>query len=328
MSGQNPKISVIVPIYNAERSFMRCINSILAQTFIDFELLLVDDGSTDGCASICDEYATLDPRVRVFHKENGGVSSARNLGLDNARGEWVAFCDSDDYVLPEWLANYLEGDDGNVAIISQGMIAKKNPGTPEAYEKRFLAGRSFVEDIPSALTLLFESGLGGYIGNKFYKHDLIESRKVRFREWIRYQEDEIFQYDYLRAGDKISYVDKAAYIYYPPEWEKKYSRAGQLDKNLLRFELLSQFIDLPDNSLRRYLEDECKLDLLDSCQCGSLSERIAGVERLRVFVKEHSNTIGLHPLLIQFIIYDRTYLLSVLAIGVNRFLRKMLRKTR
>ena len=103
-----PKISVIVPVYNAEKYLHRCIDSILSQTFTDFELLLIDDGSKDGSGAICDEYAAKDNRVRVFHKENGGVSSARNLGLDNACGEWVTFVDADDYVRPSYLATYIE----------------------------------------------------------------------------------------------------------------------------------------------------------------------------------------------------------------------------
>lgn len=91
MNNPNPKISVIVPVYNAEKYLHRCIDSILAQTFADFELLLIDDGSTDKSGEICDEYADKDARIRVFHKANGGVSSARNVGLDNALGEYICF---------------------------------------------------------------------------------------------------------------------------------------------------------------------------------------------------------------------------------------------
>ena len=94
----NPKISVIIPVYNAESTLRRCVDSVLAQTFTDFECLLINDGSKDKSGEICDEYAIRDSRVRVFHKENGGVSSARNVGLDNATGEWIAFVDSDDWV--------------------------------------------------------------------------------------------------------------------------------------------------------------------------------------------------------------------------------------
>ncbi len=102
-----PQISIIVPVYNIEKYFHRCVDSILSQTFTDFELLLINDGSNDNSGAICDEYAAKDARIRVFHKENGGVSSARNLGLDNAKGEWITFVDSDDYVKPDYLSNLL-----------------------------------------------------------------------------------------------------------------------------------------------------------------------------------------------------------------------------
>ena len=103
--GVSPKVSVIVPVYKVEKYLPECIDSILAQTFTDFELILVDDGSPDNSGKICDDYATRDSRIRVFHKENGGVSSARNFGIDNARGEWIALMDGDDSWLPRHLEN-------------------------------------------------------------------------------------------------------------------------------------------------------------------------------------------------------------------------------
>ena len=90
--------SVIVPVYNTEKYLHRCIDSVLAQTYQDFELLLIDDGSQDSSGAICDEYAARDSRVKVFHKENGGVSSVWNVGLDHARCEWITFVNSDDYI--------------------------------------------------------------------------------------------------------------------------------------------------------------------------------------------------------------------------------------
>ena len=98
-----PTISVIVPVYKVEPYLRQCVDSILGQTFRDFELILVDDGSPDGCPAICDEYAEQDSRVKVIHKENGGLSSARNAGLDVAKGEYIAFVDSDDWIHPEML---------------------------------------------------------------------------------------------------------------------------------------------------------------------------------------------------------------------------------
>lgn len=126
MENHNPKISVIVPVYNVEKYLRRCVDSILAQTFTDFELLLIDDGSKDKSGEICDEYAKTDNRVKVFHKENGGVSSARNLGLDNAKGEWICFCDADDWVLSEWLQAFSLLILGNEDIIFSGYISIYN----------------------------------------------------------------------------------------------------------------------------------------------------------------------------------------------------------
>lgn len=120
----NPKISIIVPVYKVEKYLYRCIDSILSQSFTDFELLLIDDGSPDNCGATCDDYAAKDPRVRVFHKENGGVSSARNLGLENAVGEWIWFVDSDDTVEANALNiinTYIENADGSELCFYFGM---------------------------------------------------------------------------------------------------------------------------------------------------------------------------------------------------------------
>lgn len=97
----NPRISIIVPVYKVESYLNKCIDSILNQTFEDFELILVNDGSPDKCGEICEDYAKKDSRIRVFHKENGGQATARNFGIDVARGEYIGFVDSDDYIEPE-----------------------------------------------------------------------------------------------------------------------------------------------------------------------------------------------------------------------------------
>lgn len=101
MPYEKPLLSIIVPVYNVENYLQKCIDSILAQTFTDFELILVDDGSPDNCPALCDAAAAKDARIRVLHQKNGGLSAARNAGLDVARGEWIGFVDSDDYIAPE-----------------------------------------------------------------------------------------------------------------------------------------------------------------------------------------------------------------------------------
>ena len=121
-----PKVSVIIPVYNVEKYLPQCIDSILAQTFTDFELILVNDGSKDCSGNICDEYAQKDSRIVVIHKENGGASSARNRGLDIAKGEWISFIDSDDYVTPNYLSNLISEAQANCAsLVIQGHIYQK-----------------------------------------------------------------------------------------------------------------------------------------------------------------------------------------------------------
>lgn len=132
-----PKISVIVPVYNTEKYLNRCIDSILAQTFTDFELLLIDDGSKDNSGTICDEYAAKDSRVRVFHKENGGVSSARKLGLDNAQGEWITFVDSDDRIDVSYLYFFIDNLKSKIDLIVTS-ASKDKSITKEEYIKGIL----------------------------------------------------------------------------------------------------------------------------------------------------------------------------------------------
>ena len=115
-------ISVIVPVYNVEPYLRQCIDSILAQNYTDFELILVDDGSSDNCSAICDGYAAKDSRIRVFHQENAGVSAARNAGITAARGEYIAFIDSDDWVVPTYLNRmYMQLIEHNADISVCGM---------------------------------------------------------------------------------------------------------------------------------------------------------------------------------------------------------------
>lgn len=113
-----PQISVIVPVYKVEKYLRECVDSILAQTFADFELILVDDGSPDNCGAICDEYAARDSRVRVIHQENQGVSAARNAALDAAQGEFIAFVDSDDVINAHYLEVLLSGMDDETDIVA------------------------------------------------------------------------------------------------------------------------------------------------------------------------------------------------------------------
>ena len=143
-------ISVIVPVYKVEPYLNQCVESILCQTYSDLEILLVDDGSPDRCGQICDEYAKQDCRVKVFHTRNEGLSAARNLGLQNAKGEYIGFVDSDDWIEPEMyevLLKRLEETESNVCICG----FYQEPGT---YEKDFQPDEAVYQDVDALKALL------------------------------------------------------------------------------------------------------------------------------------------------------------------------------
>lgn len=199
-----PKISVIVPVYNVEKYLPKCIDSILQQTFTDFELLLIDDGSPDNSGKICDEYAAKDSRIRVFHKENGGASSARNLGLDYAKGEWIAFSDSDDYVSPAYL------EDMAKYIISKSslVISEYNMKGKNALQLTtcYLTG---IE----AIQYYFEKKVSKLSGpvSKLYNRSILKKNNIRFPIGIHMGEDAIFILRYLNVVNGISFVGKCNY---------------------------------------------------------------------------------------------------------------------
>ena len=199
-------ISVIIPVYNTEKYLRKCVESILSQTFTDFELLLINDGSTDSSGAICDEYAQKDTRVRVFHKENGGVSSARNLGLDKARGQWITFVDSDDYVEPEMLSCIHQYEDEE--LIAMSYIYEKEPVIE--YEKLkdkkiLLSSRNLTE------ILMLGAFMTPY--SKFYKREIIEIHKIRFNERLTAREDTLFVWVYLLRIENIRTIDLSLYHY-------------------------------------------------------------------------------------------------------------------
>ena len=224
ISGPAPKISVIVPVYKTEKYLPECIESVLAQTFTDFELILVDDGSPDNSGAICDAYAARDPRIRVFHKENRGVSSARNLGLDHARGEWIAFVDSDDTVGEKYLEHlWSEGPAAGTLVVS-GLTDLDEKGR-ETRRLQFSAGTCPVREAFREKQLY----LYGYPFSKLYDARVVARERLRFDPEISMAEDMLFMADYLRFASAI--VFRAActdYCYW--------FRSGSLSKRYEPFE--------------------------------------------------------------------------------------------
>ena len=211
------RISVIIPVYNAERYLPTCIESLLVQTMPDFELLLINDGSTDNSKAVCDRYAAQDRRIRVFDSPNRGVSAARNLGLDQARGEFVVFVDSDDWVVPEHLQQFTESGIGEDGIAFTNLFEER-PGrrkTPRTRiytmsDCRVMSGHN--DCMPVIADLLRHRGFG-WTWNKMFSRATIERLELRFDESLHYAEDEVFTIQYCAHITHIVTFSRPTYHY-------------------------------------------------------------------------------------------------------------------
>ena len=201
-----PKISIIVPVYKAEKYLHICIDSILAQTFTDFELILVDDGSPDNSGKLCDEYASKDNRIKVVHKKNGGVSSARQAGIDKAIGEYTIHADPDDWVestMLEELYKKAKEDNADIVICDYW----------EEFEnsQRYISQAPSSTDRHSLLSDMLNQKLHGSCCNKLVKRECYEI--VKFPVGLNYSEDLYVNINFVNNGAKVGYLNKAFYHY-------------------------------------------------------------------------------------------------------------------
>lgn len=213
-------LSIIVPIYNVEDYLEECIQSILKQTFQRFEIILVNDGSSDSSGVICDEYKKKDNRIKVIHKENGGVSSARNIGLENAMGKYVAFVDPDDTIdfrMYEIMINKAINDDVDIVVCKIKIINNKLKIDKESKVWRVVNCKIVKEDIeknliPDILTNGQYSMTSSV--NKIYKIDLLKKTNIKFDEEMSHGEDARFNLLLIQEANSIEFIDKALYNYY------------------------------------------------------------------------------------------------------------------
>lgn len=203
-----PKISVIVPVYKVEAYLHRCLDSIIGQTYGNLEIILVDDGSPDNCGAICDEYAT-DPCVRVIHQENGGVSAARNAGLRVATGEWIGFVDGDDWIEPDMYAYLLQlGLEHGADVVQCGFFLEDEFTSEEMFcasEERFLPGNAEqfgIEDWKQ---------IGNSTCNKLYRAECV--RDVLYDPECSMGEDLLFNLHVLQHGSGIVLGAQTKYHY-------------------------------------------------------------------------------------------------------------------
>ena len=202
----NTLISIIIPVYNAQEYLDQCIRSVLQQDYRSFELILVDDGSTDRSAAIIDDWAGKDDRIRTFHKENGGQSSARNLGLDRAEGDFISFIDADDYVTPDYLSYLLSlfVPDCRMTACNHWIVRKKNRTANSDSDDRVFARIEAFEEV------LFHGCIDVAPWGKLYRREVFDT--LRFPEGRIFEDTWIFG-DILDRTDRISFGCKCCYYY-------------------------------------------------------------------------------------------------------------------
>lgn len=224
------RFSVIVPIYNAENTLQRCVDSIINQDCVDFELILVNDGSTDHSGAICDVFCSLDKRIRSVHKENGGVSSARNIGLKMSKGEWIVFVDADDALEQNWLSVFAD----NVYNLGSQILV--------TLRAKMLDGNICQEVLHSNHTGLidkdafYRGGQFGYLWNKCFSKDIIDSAKIRFDESMKCFEDEMFILEYSKYIHSFYIPDTPPmYNYFLPQFDVKYQADSVFSRQYYRY---------------------------------------------------------------------------------------------
>lgn len=314
-------ISIIVPVYNTEKYLHRCVDSILEQTYTDFELLLINDGSTDSSGAICDEYAMRDSRVRVFHKENGGVSSARNLGLDNANGEWIAFVDSDDYVFPIWLENYEElYKKYSTDLICQGFQTDR-PLNVTLKDTTY--GISNIGTTIDVIEKLLHNNILGFCWNKLFQSNIINTNKLRFRENVSLKEDEIFAIEYMKYSTTCICTDKVGYYYHVPEWQDKYNIASEQCEIICQtlYSLATDIFSDKSNEVYVYYRRQLIDFYFQQC-IYSKSNKFKYIKGLREFIKKDFLTVPISWFTKSVILVDSTMCISSLIILLHAGIKK------
>lgn len=203
-----PKVSIIIPVYKVETTIHKCLDSFLAQTLKEWEIVLVDDGSPDRSGQICDEYATKDSRFRIIHQQNAGVSAARQAGLETVTGEYVIHSDPDDWVEPQMLEELYRkavAEDADIVICDM----YKDFGDKCLYYKQDVTDTN----PHSILNDMFRNNIHGSCCNKLIKHSCINKYEAKFPKGVNYCEDVCFLVQLLKHNIKVTYLNKAFYHY-------------------------------------------------------------------------------------------------------------------
>ncbi|WP_044268908.1 glycosyltransferase family 2 protein [Bacteroides timonensis] len=339
----NPEISVIVPVYRVERCLPRCIESILKQSFRNFELLLIDDGSPDYSGEICEKYACKDKRIRVFHQKNAGVSIARNYGLCQAKGVYIVFVDSDDWVQGNYLkdlydsASALPGNglviQGAVRITIEGVLLS-DISLPDRYFSFQEIGDAFIKEHICEF---------GFPWGKLYKRSLIETFSIRFPENINYYEDMLFMYQYLLHCDYLllGHAKNYVYVAYPftslsariHPFESEYA-CWTLYQELLKKMITVWPFDIDKTRIPLHLKMLVRRILKSDYQVERRVPKNMRIRHLKDFVSQNSDVVkesyyyvyGKNDRLGRYLLLSRHYVIYDLYIRILYYFIRIVRK--
>lgn len=266
-----PKVSVVIPVYKVEAYLKRCVDSVLAQTLQDLEIIMVDDGSPDNCPQMCDDYARQDSRIRVIHKENGGLASARNAGMKVTSGKWLFFLDSDDWLEPDGLKKlYDTGEQYQVDFVRYRAIRSGWPGMAEhapcmvepvrELQEGYYNKQRIIEEVYPRLMVTPQLTMGAIVGacGSLYRLDFLRENNLMFYEEVKFSEDLVFSARVVRAAKCFYFVDTPSvyHYFYNPNSISKSFRQGRWDscKGLIQ-------------TCERDFSDDSEYDFSDQLHC-------------------------------------------------------------
>lgn len=286
----NPLISVIVPIYNVEKYLARCVDSIVNQTYKNLEIILVNDGSPDLCPQMCDDYAEKDSRIKVVHKKNGGLSDARNAGMAVAKGEYISFIDSDDYVSDDFFECLLDVMNKENSDIAECSVVKLYEDNRFDEFSDDLSVKTYdTQDAMSAL--IAENPFHQHVWNKLYKTELV--RDIPYAVG-KLNEDEFWTYQVFGRANKVSKLNKTMYYYF-----QRNSSIMGVGYNIRRLDALEG-----KANRQKYIENnfpelstQAKIDLYGSCMFAyqSVLKFLSGADKKKALsiIKKYKNNCNL-----------------------------------
>ena len=306
-----PKISVIIPVYNSQATLHRMIESFINQTFKDFEILLIDDGSTDDSSCICDEFAKRDNRIRVFHQKNQGVAMARLAGIKNARGEYSIHADSDDWVESNMLENMYEKAVNQDADVVIAKYFTNLPGNRETLHEQKLESDKSVD----ILYQIVSGKIFGSLWNKLIRHSLYKKYKVQFFPGLNYYEDVLALMQILKYPKvKVIHIGEAFYHY------------------CINESSLSQKITIHTYNALRLYQEKMNLFLPSDARFSRVKEEFSFAPFEAAYENQLLTTLELHrefkkvrPLIFKYKKGRRLLGYIMILIGLDRIARKLLK---